>query len=73
MGEMVQTKLEDFSEIRESKSWQEIDEHNRYAMKRIHRNHVAKMSDILNEAFSRLFDGDQYIRGGVENVEGKNL
>ena len=65
MGEMVQTKLEDFSEIRESKSWQEIEEiheHNRLAMKRIHRNHVAKMSDILNEAFSRLFDADHYIR-----------
>ena len=61
MGEMVQTKLEDFSEIRESKRWQEIDEHNRLAMKRIHENHVDKMSQILNEIFRKLFDGDQYI------------
>jgi len=70
MGEMVQTRIDDFSiPEKSSKTWQEIDEHNRLAMKRIHRNHVAKMSDILNEVFSRLFDGDQYIRGGVENVE----
>ena len=71
-GSMKQSRLEDFSEMRESKSWQEIDEHNRLAMKRIHRNHIAKMSDILNEVFSRLFDGDQYIEG-VENVENQNL
>jgi len=62
MGEMVQTRIDDFSiPEKSSKSWQEIDEHNRLAMKRIHENHVDKMSQILNEIFRKLFDGDQYI------------
>jgi len=47
MGEMVQTKLEDFSEIRESKSWQEIDEHNRYAMKNEYYKHLTFMERLF--------------------------
>jgi len=51
--EAIQKRLDDFQE--------EYDE--RQALNRICQTHVRRMSDILNEAFRRLF-GEDYIKEG---------
>jgi hypothetical protein len=50
----IQTRIDDFYQ-------EEYDE--RQALNRICQTHVRKMSDILNEAFRRLF-GEDYIERG---------
>jgi uncharacterized protein YutE (UPF0331/DUF86 family) len=52
MGREVQTRLDDFYQV------ESYDQHE--ALNRICQTHVRKMSDILNEAFRRLF-GEDYI------------
>jgi len=61
MERWIQTKIEDFEPIRENKSWQEIDEHNRLAMKRIYETHISKMEKMFNQIFERLFS-QEYVK-----------
>jgi hypothetical protein len=50
----IQTRIDDFYQT-ESKDQNE-------SLRRIHETHVSKMEQIFNEIFSKLFDGEEYIR-----------
>jgi len=52
--EAIQTTLDEFNEFR--------DQDQREALKRIHRTHVSKMEQVFNEIFSKIFNGEEYIR-----------
>ena len=57
-GEMKQTTLDQFNElINESRGHDQ-----REALRRIHETHVSKMEQLFNEIFSKIFNGEEYIR-----------
>ena len=57
-GEMKQTTLDQFNElINESKGHDQKE-----SLRRIHENHVTKLSKIFNEVFERLFDQPYVVR-----------
>jgi hypothetical protein len=53
--EIKQTTLDEFDESRGHDQ--------REALRRIHESHVSKMEQLFNEIFSKIFDGEEYVRG----------
>jgi hypothetical protein len=56
--ENKQTTLDQFNElINESRGHDQKE-----SLRGIHENHISKMEQIFNEIFSKLFNGEEYIR-----------